>query len=57
MLSRISFFLIALAAMAACDRAEPTRPSEAPDNAAAGESPNASAVGADRAAMDRLARR
>ncbi len=57
MFTRISFFLIALAAMAACDRAEPTRPTEAQDNAVPGESPHASIVGADRAAMDRLARR
>ncbi len=57
MFTRIGFFLIALAAMAACDRAEPTRPTESQDNSAAGQPPHASVVGADRAAMDRLARR
>jgi hypothetical protein len=54
---RISFFLIALAAMAACDPTEPTLPTDPLDHVATGESPHASIVEADRAAMDRLARR
>ncbi len=57
MFIRLSFFLIVLAAMAACDRAEPTRPTEAKDHLAPAESPQASVGGADRDAMDRLARR
>ena len=57
MLSRFTVVIMALALLSACESREPTSPGEEPRIDAATPSNSPAAAAADRAAMDRLARR